>query len=451
MHPCDSLLRKTGIDYRKNSDYKGGAFMSQDVTTNVESELMVTIIDSRRALHGIMPVWRADMVLASLVAEPESLEELEDAITRYDASIISQGFLNHLETGVNETPWDAGVVIIDLTARLIAGETEPAIYIPERHGFALYCADPPLDWFKSSQEELIQIPYLVSQDWLYASTLADWRGVAERRSVEREATPPLDARPVLLGKVAEFIARQCAIAQAAGKEDPIAEIHEAWLMTPREDLRGQTPREVLLAKLEFIDHDLFSRELQWSLTCVRPPILNQSSAAYRFAGFGTHSNFVYFEMIRHLLDECWLRARTGQSLPIDDEITHMEERQVEYLTEGRDMTYTPGWFLEQERLRIPILAPENFDDLADPEFTLPRAAEDPTLGMEFMRLCVDHMNAEGNFAFSLYATHEEWESERHVWGAPQCRHELVLTGGEKVYSDQGVKVEDETDDDEWIS
>jgi hypothetical protein len=425
--------------------------MSQDVTTNVESELMVTIIDSKRALHSVMPAWRADMVLASLVAEPETLEELEDAIARYDASIISQGFLKHLETGVNETPWDAGAVIIDLTARLIAGETEPAIYKPGRHGFALYCADPPLDWFKSSQEELVQIPYLISEDWLFASALDDWRGVAERRSSERAANPPLDARPVLLGKIAEFIARQCAIARAAGKEDPIAEIHEAWLMTPHQDLRGRTPREVLLAKLEFIDHDLFSRELQWSLTCVRPPILNQSSAAYCFAGFGTHSNFVYFEMIRHLLDECWARACADRSLPIDDEIAHLEERQVEYLTEGKDMTYTPGWFLEQERLRIPILAPENFDDLADPEFTLPRAAEDPTLGMEFMRLCVDHMNAEGSFAFSLYATREEWESERHVWEAPQCRHELILTGGEKVYSDQRAKAEDETDDDEWPS
>jgi hypothetical protein len=425
--------------------------MSQDVTTRVESDVMVTIIDAKRALHGVMPVWRTDIVLASLVAEPETLEELEDAIARYDASIISQGFLKHLETGVNETPWDAGVVIIDLTARLIAGETEPAIYIPERHGFAIYCADPPLDWSRSSQEELVQIPYLISEDWLVASTLDGWREMAERRSRERAADPPLDARPVLLGKIAEFIARQCAIARAAGKEDPIAEIHEAWLMTPREDLRGRTPREVLLARLEFIDHDLFSRELQWSLTCVRPPILNQSSAAYRFAGFGTHSNFVYFELIRHLLDECWSRTRTGQSLPIDDEIAHMEERQVEYLTEGRDMTYTPGWFLEQERLRIPILAPENFDDLADPEYTLPRAAEDPTLGMEFMRLCVDHINAEGNFAFSLYGTREEWESERHVWGAPQCRHELVLTAGEKIYSDQGGKTDEETDDDEWLS
>jgi hypothetical protein len=185
--------------------------------------------------------------------------------------------------------------------------------------------------------------------------------------------------------------------------------------------------------------------LQWSLTRMRPSSLNQTSAAYRFAGFGTHSNFVYYEMIRHLLDECWARASADCSLPIEAEIAHIEEQQIEYLTEGGDLTYTPGWFLEQERLRIPVLAPENIEDLEDPEFTLPRAAEDPTLGMEFMRLCADHMNAEGNFAFSLYATREEWEADQTE---PQCRHEYLLTGGENVYSDRRVNPEDEIDDDE---
>jgi hypothetical protein len=425
--------------------------MGQDVTTGVESEVMVTIIDAGRALHGIMPAWRIDIVLASLVAEPETLEELEDAIARYDASIINQGFLVHLESGVNETPWDAGVVIIDMAARLIVGETEPAIYIPERNGFALYCADPPLDWFKSAQEEHIQIPYMISDDWLISETLDGWRETAERRSRERSANPPFDARSVLFGKIAEFIAQQCAIAQAAGKQDPIAEIHEAWLMTPREDLRGQTPREILLARLEFIDHDLFSRELQWSLTCARPPILNHSSAAYRHAGFGTHSNFVYFEMIRHMLEECWKRTCADQLLPLDEEIAHLEEQKVDYLTEGTEMRYTPGWFLEQERLRIPILAPEDFEDLGNTEFTSPRATDDPTMSMEFMRLCVDHMNAEENFVFSLYASREEWESERHVWETLQCGPEIGSAGDERIYNDRMPKEEDEIDDDEWPS
>ena len=48
------------------------------------------------------------------------------------------------------------------------------------------------------------------------------------------------------------------------EEDLLTLIHAKWLVTPRDDLRGQSPREVLLAKRESIDFDLHSRELQWS-------------------------------------------------------------------------------------------------------------------------------------------------------------------------------------------
>jgi hypothetical protein len=41
-------------------------------------------------------------------------------------------------------------------------------------------------------------------------------------------------------------------------------IHARWLMTTRDDLRGQSPRDVLVARREFVDFDLNARELQWS-------------------------------------------------------------------------------------------------------------------------------------------------------------------------------------------
>jgi len=85
--------------------------MIQDVTNNqIANEVMVTIIDADRALHDIMPAGMADVALAALTTEPETLEELEAAIERYDNPIINHGFLKHLKTGVNETPWDAGLV-----------------------------------------------------------------------------------------------------------------------------------------------------------------------------------------------------------------------------------------------------------------------------------------------------------------------------------------------------
>src|SRR5262245_42608751 len=121
--------------------------MDQEITGNVVvNEVRVTIIDAERAVHGTMPTRLADVVLAALTAEPETLEELETAIARYDQPVSRQGWLKHLQTCVNETPWDAGVMIIDLPARLIVSITEPALYQPVAFGFALYCPDPPPDW-----------------------------------------------------------------------------------------------------------------------------------------------------------------------------------------------------------------------------------------------------------------------------------------------------------------
>jgi hypothetical protein len=53
------------------------------------------------------------------------------------------------------------------------------------------------------------------------------------------------------------------------------DIHRRWLMTPREDLSGHSPREVLLAKLDLIDLDLSSRMLQWSYFLQEPTPLSR--------------------------------------------------------------------------------------------------------------------------------------------------------------------------------
>jgi hypothetical protein len=90
-----------------------------------------------------------------------------------------------------------------------------------------------------------------------------------------------------------------AIQEAISNE--ISAIHARWLMTPRDDLRGQSPREILLAKQEFIDFDLHTRALQWSVQSEGPPCLAEQSFAYRFAGFGTHECVVYYDLVRHLL------------------------------------------------------------------------------------------------------------------------------------------------------
>lgn len=430
--------------------------MSEEVANNsLANEVMVTIIDERRALHDTMPAGLANVVLAALTAEPETLEELEAAVARYDRAVLRTGFLNQLKHGVNEEPYDAGVMIIDLPGRFIAAATEPVLYSPAPGGFALYRPDPPPDWSKASEEEVVWVHYRLPPGWLFVCSLEEWSAIAEECRDERAADPPFDARPVLFGKVTEFIARQCAIARFSEMEDPITAIHEEWLMTPRDDLRGRTPREVLLAKLESIDSDLDSRAHQWSGAGHCPQPLRRDSAAYRFAGFGTHSNVVYYDLLRYLLNECWEYVRTDPRVTLAEETARLERLKNEWLKDGGKFSHVPERVLEQERLRVPVTASAE-ELMIDEDCPMCPMMADPEFGPTFWHLDASHMDLEDNWVFSLHPTRESWEAERREWEEMSRKYneeraqreaETEWARGARIFDDRKITTKNEVDDD----
>jgi hypothetical protein len=430
--------------------------MSEEVANDsLANEVMVTIIDARRALHDTMPAGLANVMLAALTAEPETLEELEAAVARYDRPVLRTGFLDQINEGVNEEPYDAGVMIIGLPGRFIASATEPVLYRPAPSGYALYCPDPPPDWSEASAEEIVWVRYRLSGDWLFVNSLEDWRAIVQRRRAERAADPPFDARPVLFGKVAEFIARQCALARAARVEDPINAIHEEWLMTPRDDLHGRTPREVLLAKCDFIDRDLDSRAHQWSGTGQCPQPLKRESAAYATAGFGTHSNVVYYDLLRYLLNECWEYVRTDPPVTLAEETVRLERLKDEWLRDGGKFSHVPERVLEQERLRVPVTATAE-ELLIDENCPLCQMMADPEFGPTFWHLDASHMDLEDNWVLSLHPTRESWEAERREWEEESREYErkraqreadTEWARGAPIFDDRKIAAKNEANDD----
>ena len=56
----------------------------------ITHEVMVTLRDAERALHDTMPTQLADVVLAALSAEPETLAELETAIAESKTALAGE-------------------------------------------------------------------------------------------------------------------------------------------------------------------------------------------------------------------------------------------------------------------------------------------------------------------------------------------------------------------------
>src|SRR5687768_4426672 len=87
------------------------------------SEVRVNIFDRERTVSGDLHGSFTDTLAASLAAEPETIDEFETALLRF-IKIESdwtplRGFRGH----ENMEPWDAGIVCIDLAARVIGIES----------------------------------------------------------------------------------------------------------------------------------------------------------------------------------------------------------------------------------------------------------------------------------------------------------------------------------------
>jgi len=391
------------------------------------SEIKLNLTDAQHIIHGTIHGSIADRAVAALSAEPETISELAAALARYIKPVTTIGpFASFHEcVEIDEHPWDSGIVIIDLAARIVASESTYSQ--PGPQGQVSYH-----DGVSATDTTVL---YRLPDDWIFLNSIVEYEGLRDQRLQERLATPPLDARAILYGRaLLEFISRECmaseeessdydAIQEAIGRE--ISALHARWLMTPRDDLRSQTPREVLLARQDFIDYELHTRELQWSLQDEGPPCLATDSFAYRFAGFGTHEWVVYYDLVRYLL-WCAVTLRRFcdgdlspqlKALELEAMNTRLEELKTEWLEQvqpdydGR----IPALIIESERKRLPI-AMLGRDMVIDEDCPVCQMMGAETgLGLEVGFWHLDGCNMDDDFAFTSFRTLEEWETDRRQW------------------------------------
>ena len=241
------------------------------------SYIRLNITDQKQTIHDEVHGSFSDVILAALTAEPETIDELAWAVERFVNSENDASAFARFAQYENLEPYDAGIMVIDLAGRVIAADSTYSL--PAVNGSVRVPSEIAED------NEDVAIPYRLSPDWLIVYGMPEYEGAALRRREERRATAPLDARAVLYGTpLLGFLAHEIYAAPNVKDEALFTDIHAQWLMTPSEDLQGQTPREILHAKQGFIDFDLHSRALQWSFTGRCPAPLLLDSHAYRFAG-----------------------------------------------------------------------------------------------------------------------------------------------------------------------
>ncbi|HEX3599605.1 MAG TPA: hypothetical protein VHU84_05645 [Lacipirellulaceae bacterium] len=399
------------------------------------SEVRLVLRDRERDLSGTIHGSIADCAIAALSAEPETIDELEVAMRRFHTP-AEHRFFPRFHQGVDDEAHDAGLVVIDLAARLIVCDSTYSM--PLHSGSVSY--------HDRCGATNVTVPYHLPEDWKISRHALGWSVSADERREKRCADPPLDTRAVLLGKAAlEFIVRECFAAFRDRRGEPpsketfygdesipdeataadlaaIREIHARWLTTPREDLRGQTPRDVLLARKEQISWDMQDRSQQWSALNECPPPIDKASWAYRHAGFGTHQTVIYYDLIRFLLWSSYRslltiaesnRAMMSVSDFLATEVLRLAEMREEYL-DAANPEYsgrTPRAVMENERARIPegISGHEAMIDCDCPLCQMQAEMPGPVFWF------LDGCNMDDDFAFSFHRTKQEWDEEQRKY------------------------------------
>lgn len=181
-------------------------------------------------------------------------------------------------------------------------------------------------------------------------------------------------------------------------------------MTPREDLFGKTPREILFEKRKSIDFDLHTREMQYSFTKLCPKPIPSDSFGYRFAGFGTNEIVVYYDLVRELIYETVQGLKSNTDWDREKEMNRLEISRDAWLeAPNPDLRRAPASIIESERkrLNLTVSAEECFvDDNCPCCIAMYEDFDTP------MFWHLDGCNMDDQFEFSLYETREEWEEEQ---------------------------------------
>lgn len=360
------------------------------------SEIRINIMDGNQTISGEMHGSLGDVLVAALTAEPDTVEELETAVERFIRRESDWSFFRGFRKYENfEEGYDAGLLVIDLAAKVIMADSTYSYYSKE--GTVR---------IKTDTDEDFNLPYRLSDDWKCVGSMPEFNYAQEKGREKHLNNPPFDTREILFGKpLCSFIAAEYLVNKDATDEDLFTNIHAKWLMTARDDLGGQTPREVLLEKQDFISFDLHSRSLQWSFTKRQPPPLPKDSNAFRFAGFGTNEIVIYYDLFRHLLGECFEKDIANAEILEQIAGDWLDNPQADF--SGR----TPVKIIESERRRINLTMSAHECVVDEDCETCQMLAVDFIDTPMFWGLDGSNMEFD-RFEFSFDKTRAEWEAEQ---------------------------------------
>lgn len=200
-------------------------------------------------------------------------------------------------------------------------------------------------------------------------------------------------------------------------------------MTPREDLAGLIPRQMLHGAIGWLDRVEWAQRLRFEdggeIVAVSPGV-----SGYEEAPMGREEVVMYFDMCRELIGAGWEWCVT-QEIELQDVAGGVRREQElaaflaglkdEWLVSPFEGGSTPRFIIECSRRRVPRGAgvaiagmTEREADRHESDCDCPicNMTADGMFGTAFVVIDGHHLELDGEFAFSLHETREEWEEQQ---------------------------------------
>lgn len=413
-------------------------------------DVVVRDIDAIRVLENASK-WDATTLIAAVSSDPRSFHELRLSWLRYrpNQPLESLPWIERSgELQGNPPDW----LLIDLACLRIESSVEnwismePNSVSRDDHPMSSDC---PMVW--------INIP----PAWTIANS-PDTPICLRELPVPPE---PIDFRGVLYGRaMAENFARQIVERSSQGqlpaeywpreelysivdRDDPrrivsnrwyelTIQIHAAWLMTERKDLDGQCPRAFLHRHRDWAEREEHNRTLEWSRNRRPPRPLDRHTHTYRYGPMNRDEVVIYFDLCREVLQYGWALLNEQPALRTDEKRLGelLYDAAQEWLQHGsiEGDPLTPLEMIILSRQHMPRLSTGFHLDCECPlcRMIIESCDDEGMFYPTFSSFDGHHLDVDGEFAFSLHETREEFDQAEAEYREMSARIEKEMADRE---------------------
>lgn len=205
-------------------------------------------------------------------------------------------------------------------------------------------------------------------------------------------------------------------------------VHRDWLMTPREDLGGRMPRELLHGAIKWSEKVTWGQHLR--LGDGEPMIaVPKDWDGFATAPMGIQELCIYFDLCREVIRAGWFWCECEEGTLAIHENDSALSRLIDFLRDVKENWLnspfeggsSPNLIIECDRQRVPRGAGVSIEGIGQvpteehiPDCDCPicEMMADGMFGVGFIGIDGHHLELDNEFAFSIHETREAWEEQQ---------------------------------------